>query len=352
MKRIFLTPGPTELYFTVEDHLKQAFKESVPSISHRSTEFKKIYASAIENLRELLSIPDSHSIVFTSSATEIWERLMQNINPKKPSFYVNGAFSEKFYSCSMNLGFDSNRYDIKNSSNISIPEPVVKSDFIGITQNETSIGMSITSEEIAKLKTHNPNSFLAVDMVSALPYYEPDYESCDSIYFSVQKGFGLPAGLGVWIIRKDHPFEAKQVSPHRNILNMIKASENYQTMETPNVLNIYLLEKVTEDKLRRGLKIIRQETEYKSALIYHTLMNLPYADSFIKDERFRSKTTIVAELSGIKSGDVIKYLKNYGLVIGKGYGENADNQIRIANFPGHSKEIVEHLVDRLSEFEI
>ena len=40
---------------------------------------------------------------------------------------------------------------------------------------------------------------LAVDAVSSLPYPDFDYTKLDSVFFSVQKGFGLPSGLGVWM---------------------------------------------------------------------------------------------------------------------------------------------------------
>ena len=42
----------------------------------------------------------------------------------------------------------------------------------------------------------------------------------------------------------------------------------------------------------------------------------------------------------------INKLKEKGLIIGKGYGSTT-NQIRIANFPTHSKEVFELLCDEL-----
>ena len=51
MKDMFFTPGPSELFFTVEDHIKNGFKKNIYSISHRSTEFKKIYEECTSNLK-------------------------------------------------------------------------------------------------------------------------------------------------------------------------------------------------------------------------------------------------------------------------------------------------------------
>ena len=63
-RNIYFTPGPSELYFTVEDHIKQALKEQFPSQSHRGNSFKKSFRSTIENLRELLNVPSNYHILF------------------------------------------------------------------------------------------------------------------------------------------------------------------------------------------------------------------------------------------------------------------------------------------------
>ena len=59
MKKIFFTPGPSELFFTVEEHIKEGLRKNIYSISHRSNEFKIIYEECISRLKNLLSIPNS-----------------------------------------------------------------------------------------------------------------------------------------------------------------------------------------------------------------------------------------------------------------------------------------------------
>src|SRR5690554_2516286 len=97
----YFTPGPSALYFTVGDHIKTALKEQIPSISHRSKKFKSIYQHTAEQLRLLLNLPEEYHILFTGSATEIWERLIQNCVEEHSYHLVNGAFSEKFYSMAL-----------------------------------------------------------------------------------------------------------------------------------------------------------------------------------------------------------------------------------------------------------
>ena len=69
MLPVNFTPGPSQVYFTAEDHIRQAFRDGIPSISHRSKTFESIYREAKEGLYELLNIPDGWHMVFTSSAT-------------------------------------------------------------------------------------------------------------------------------------------------------------------------------------------------------------------------------------------------------------------------------------------
>ena len=93
MKNIFFTPGPSELFFTVEDHIKNGFKNNIYSISHRSSEFKIIYEECINRLKSFLRIPQGYHIAFLSSANEIWERIIQNLIEEESGHCINGAFS-------------------------------------------------------------------------------------------------------------------------------------------------------------------------------------------------------------------------------------------------------------------
>ena len=76
--KIYFTAGPAALYFTVEDHLRSAIKQQIPSISHRGARFSKLYEETEEHLRALAGIPRSFKVFFTGSATEIWERTFQS----------------------------------------------------------------------------------------------------------------------------------------------------------------------------------------------------------------------------------------------------------------------------------
>jgi phosphoserine aminotransferase len=354
---INFTPGPSQLYFTVEDHMRKAFKEGIPSLSHRSKQFENIYQSTKEGLTALLNIPSGFHIVFCASATEIWERIIQNLVENQSHHLVNGAFSKRFHEIALQLDRPSTKTEViagKSFENYSVP---ASSELIALTHNETSTGVSLTMPFINQFRNQFPEALIAVDAVSSLPYPEFDFTKIDSVFFSVQKGFGMPAGLGVWIVNEKCITKADlllskglSIGSYHTLPALIELSKKNQTPETPNVLGIYLLSQVVNDMVRKGAHAIRKETDYKAAIVYQVLQNHPWLKAFVTEEKDRSKTVIVAE-SGDRTQYIAESLQKKGLYPGDGYGAFKKTQLRFANFPTHSKEQYEYLADSLAELQ-
>ena len=350
MKQIFFTPGPSELFFTVEEHIKNGLRKNIFSISHRSNEFKIIYESCVNNLKELINIPDDYHVSFLSSANEIWERLIQNLVLKDSGHFVNGAFSKKFYDFAVlnkinakSYLFDKNEYSTDNLS--------PSHELLSLTLNETSTGIMCDKNKISDIRSKVTNSLISLDCVSGLPSIPFNISDVDTFYFSVQKCFGLPSGLGVWVynnkcLDKHYNIKEKKITgTYHSLEKLHKMSIKNQTPETPNVLAIYVLSKVLEDMNNIGIDMIVRDTNYKSSLIYDTINKHKDLTTFIKNKNIQSKTVAVANTKR-ENIHYINKLKEKGLIIGKGYG-SASNQIRIANFPTHSKEVFELLCDEL-----
>lgn len=354
--KINFTPGPSQLYITTQDHARKAFKEQIPSLSHRSKQFEDISKQATDGLRALLNIPENFSIVFTGSATEIWERIIQNLTENTSHHLVNGAFSQKFYDTAIQLNRKSTQTLVPSGNGFDKSVDIPSTELIALTHNETSTGVSLSMDVISTIHNNNPSALIAIDAVSSLPYPAFDFTKVDSVFFSVQKGFGLPAGLGVWIVNEKCIAKAEQllskgisIGSYHNLPTLIANAKKNQTPETPNVLGIYLLSKVVDDMNRRGIQIIRKETEYKAAILYQALDNHPLIKAFVKQPVDRSKTVIVAEC-GEHTETLTNHLIKKGMLPGDGYGAQKKTQLRFANFPTHSKEQFELLVDSIAEF--
>lgn len=355
MKKQFFTVGPAQLFYTFEGHLKQALKEDIPSISHRGSQFMKIFQSTTENIRSLFNLPESHHIAFTASATEIWERLIQNTVQFESFHLVNGAFSAKFANISENLGrkvitSEAHWGECVDIEKLLIPDTT---ELIAITHNETSTGSRYQDDDITKLGRGFNEPIIAVDIVSSAPVVNLDWNVVDTAYFSVQKAFGLPAGLGVWIFN-DKCMEKSQklleqnisIGSYHSLPELMKYLKKHQTPDTPNVLNIYLLGKVVEDILTIGKERIERETKYKAAVLYQAIEQHSGLSPFVKNPSNRSLTTLVA--GGEKAKLIRSALAEKDIILGGGYSPYQDEHIRIANFPTHSKEQIEMLADLIS----
>ena len=358
MTNTYFTPGPAELYPSFYEHLQRALDEQIGSISHRSQRFRDIYRFTDEQLRTLLNIPATHGIFFTGSASEVWERMLLNCVEHESFHLVNGSFSQKFYDYAVALhkhahvqekpfgeGFDAAEVDVPDYAEV-----------VCVTHNETSSGVQMKPTEIHKLKRKYPKKLFCVDMVSSAPYPDLDFGLIDSAFFSVQKAFGMPAGLGVWIANEACLAKAEQlqkndsltIGAHNTLPMLWKNYKSFETPATPNVLFIYLLGKIAEDFNRIGIDTIRKQTEEKARLLYKFLEGSDAYAPFVKQERHRSQTVVVAATQ-TRASDVIAAAKAVNMIVGSGYGKFKDSQIRIANFPATSTEQVSALINQLKQ---
>ena len=351
--KLYFTPGPSALYFTVEEHMRRALRQQIPSISHRGKEFSNIYQHLDETLRQLVSLPDDYHIFFTSSATETWERLLQSLVKESSLHLVNGAFSRRFYQIAGKLNYQSEIVEAAEGKAVDVSTIALDltPELIGVTHNETSTGVQQPLQDLKYLREKFPSSLIAVDAVSSFPVVDLPFELIDSVYLSVQKCFGLPAGLGVWLVNQRAIDTALSLAPtgrssYHGIDTYMSNYKKFQTPSTPNVLSIYLLDKVIEDMLEKGLERIRMESKYKSAILYHLLESKQNIKPFVTHQPWRSETVIVAQC-GDQTSAVIDALYQKGMVVGTGYGKFKQDHIRVANFPTHSKEQMEMLVDTL-----
>ncbi|HET8858728.1 aminotransferase class V-fold PLP-dependent enzyme [Marivirga sp.] len=360
MSELFFTPGPSALYFTAEEHIKTAIKKGVCSTSHRGQQFKDIYKECQQNLKKVMAIPEDYHVLITSSANEAWERIIENC-VEKESYHVSmGAFSQRFAKIATLLGRDAHELIVEDGTvpdfdAIDVPKSV---ELITICLNESACGTAFPLETINAIREKYPDKLLAIDGVSGVPVIPIDFKNIDTLYFSVQKAFGLPAGLGIWIVNNRCLEKAKKMAAAGKIIgsyhrlpDMVEKAQVYQTAETPNILGIYTLAKVASDMIEKGILPIRREIDYKSAILNQVIEAHPQLHQFVKNENHRSKTVKVIK-TDFDSSLIIDFLKQKKIHIGTGYGAYKKEQVRIANFPTHSKEQTEMLVDLIDAFRV
>lgn len=349
MKKTFFTVGPSKLYSTVPAHIRRALEDDILSLSHRSQAFQEIFKNTVASLKTFCNIPDGHHVFFLTSGSEGMERVIQNCVSEESFHFVQGAFGEKFHRTAVGLKKKTALQSAKNKNDFDTPVPQT-AEAVCFTQNETSTGYQAPPEVIASAAKRYPEKLVFVDVVSSLPYVDLDYRAIDCAFFSIQKGFGLPAGLGVIVVspralERALALEKKglNVSWYHSFGQLLKYAERNQTNETPNIMAIYLLGKIIEDMKAVGLAAIRKATDDRARRLYRFFeensdrFSLPVVDPVL-----RSRTTLVAGVTG-GSAPLITKLKEQGLVVGAGYGTEKENQIRVANFPAHTDDDFERL---------
>lgn len=341
---IYFTCGPTQLYKTVLKHIKSLQEQDILSISHRGQLFMDTYQELTVNLGKLLKIPAAYQIFFLSSSIESMERTLQNCVVKNSFHLTSGAFAEKYFNMSLALGKQAVNHTFlaverTNLDKIKIPATV---EMICATQNETSTGIVLPMSYIYSLKTRYPKILISVDVVSSTPCVDIDFSQLDLVFFSVQKAFGLPAGLSVLVVSpnamdKSLSMEKKGISTgsYHSFSSLKKYADRNQTVATPNVFLLFLLNRVVADFLKYPLAKIQKETVEKATLLYSYFDKHPKYHPAISARRFRSITTIVVN-TGADTDKIIASLAKKGMIVSRGYGQNKKTQIRIANYPSHT----------------
>jgi phosphoserine aminotransferase len=327
----------------VPRYVKEAAAEGILSMNHRSDEFMKMSKKTSSLLAQKLGVPKGYVTLFTSSATECWEVIAQSIVTDKSHHFYNGAFGQKWfeYTRRIRAGAVSFPFDVNEPLN---PKKLILSEKEGllcVTQNETSNGTQVSNAIIRELKNNNPDYLIAVDATSSMAGINLDFANADLWLASVQKCFGLPAGLGLLICSPQAVEKARSIAEkqHYNSLPfMLDMAEKWQTSYTPNVLGIYLLMRCLEDAPAIDVIQAKLEKRYREWCAF--LAQRKHIRHFVTHESVHSTTVIPVTADESIVTKIKKAAKKEGLLLGEGYGEYKPRTFRIANFPAlKDKEI-------------
>jgi phosphoserine aminotransferase len=177
-----------------------------------------------------------------------------------------------------------------------------------------------------------------------------DFKSADIWYASVQKCFGLPAGLGILICSPQALQQSESINErnHYNSLPFLSdMMTKWQTPFTPNVLGIYLLMRTLENSpdIDDVQEIIMDRFQKWVAF----LAGSPTLKHLISNEEVRSYTVLPVTTTG-ELAEIKNLAKQNGLLLGEGYGEWKSSSFRIANFPALREKEIKTLMNFLKKF--
>ncbi|MEM8893330.1 MAG: aminotransferase class V-fold PLP-dependent enzyme [Bacteroidota bacterium] len=338
-------PGPSRVYSKVTEYIYDAYREGILSINHRSKEFAELMVDLKAQLHYKLDIPSDYEIVFASSATECWEMIAQSLIKNSSYHIYNGAFGEKWKAYASRIVEDTSRHEFDFQSEldvtgIDLPE---NAECLCITHNETSNGTQLSLETISKLRSKYPEQLIAVDATSSMAGVVLDFSLADVWFASVQKCFGLPAGLAVMILSPSAVAKAEEINDTSRYNSLNFVIENYrknQAPYTPNVLNLYLLNRSMNKNKRIGKIEDKTEARYQEWCSH--IGSLEGIELMIKNDAVRSKTVLCIEGEKELVKELMRDAKSNGIIVGHGYGQWKETTFRIANFPAiKSREIAD-----------
>lgn len=319
-------PGPSKVYAQVAEYAAEAVRTGIVSLNHRSVGFMEIVKETVRRLHEKLAIPADYHVALVSSATECWEIVAQSLTAEASLHPYSGAFGKKW---------------AEYAYRIKPPTELNQADTLCIVQNETSNGTQVRMDALRQFR-HDFSALIAVDAVSSMAGIALDWSLADVWFASVQKCFGLPAGLAVLVYSPAALKRAQAIGENAHYNSLLFIHENFskfQTPYTPNGMGIYCLMRMLQQV--PPIADVNVITKRRAA-DWYAFFEQELAQSSATAERFRllidnpaTRSDTVIAVEGLEAD--VKAVKTAaqqtGITLGNGYGDWKSTTFRIANFP-------------------
>jgi phosphoserine aminotransferase len=340
--------GPSQLSPEVLQDIQEIGASGILMESHRGPVIRDLLTSAVEKLGVALGLPADYTVFFQPSASAAMETVLRNCVRRESFHFVNGAFAQRFAETATRTGLQAGRYETEWDQDFRPTEADVPAtaELLTLTHAETSTGRMWPAEEISALRARFPGPLLAVDATSTFGALQSRWTDADVWLGSVQKCLGLPSGLGYLIVSPRILERAAQLGDERNVaswqdLLVMKARhEAGETVETPNIFGIALLEKQAP---RIDLARWAAETKTKADLVRRYMGDERF---YVTDPAWRSWT-----VHNLRTNEPEKWKQAAlaaGAVLGAGYGPLKTSCVRIATFPAVSVAETEKMLRALA----
>lgn len=290
--------GPAILPEPVLEQLEAEIRDyqgtgvSLIETSHRSKEYDAVHNDAMETFRSLLSVPDSHEILFLGGGATMQFGMvpMNFLQGGSCDFTLTGSWAKKAHADAKLFGNVEILFDGSESGFTTLPDPAsirphADARYLHLTSNETIDGVQWKSFP------DGGDVPLVADMSSDIMSRPLDLAPFGLVYAGAQKNLG-PAGVTVVIIRKD--MLEKEADKLPAYLRYSTHAEKKSLYNTPPVFAIWALSLVLHWIERLGgLEAIAERNKMKSALLYGVIEELSEFYSCPVDEQYRSDMNVV-----------------------------------------------------------
>ena len=275
---------------------------SVMEMSHRGPEFMDILAQAQSLLRELLGVPDNHTVLFLQGGA-IAENAILPLNmigrTGQADYVVNGVWSQKSMKEAAKYGQVNLAASSEGSGFLSMPEQdqwrlSPQAAYVHYCSNETIGGVECHW-------TPDTGSVpLVADMSSNILSAPLDVSRFGVIYAGAQKNMG-PSGVTVVIVRNDLLGSALPITP--SAVNYQLQAEQGSMYNTPPTYAIYIMGLVLQHvKAQGGLTAMLEHNQRKAALLYDFIDHSQlFSNRVVRQDRSRMNVTFFLRDEGLNA---------------------------------------------------
>ncbi len=322
---------------------------SVMEMSHRSTHFEGVLASAERGIRDLLNVPSNYRVLFLQGGARLqFSMIPMNFlaSGETSDYVVTGAWGKMAATEATKCGHARIVFSSESSGFKSIPEqaeivPSVDAKYLHYVSNETIDGVEFKCD----LDGHGVP--VVCDASSNILSKPLDIDKYAIIYAGAQKNIG-PSGVTLVIIRDDM-LDRVPVGQH-SMLDYRAIAENGSMLNTPNTWGIYIISLVCEWLVAQGgLTAMAVKNAEKAAILYDALDN---SDGFYTGHAERSARSQMNVTFRLPSTDLED--KFCGEAAAQGLdglkGHRSVGGIRASIYNAFPKEGVDRLVKLMNDF--
>jgi alanine-glyoxylate transaminase / serine-glyoxylate transaminase / serine-pyruvate transaminase len=335
-------PGPTN----VPDRILSAMHR--PMEDHRSSSFPALPRGIWEDLKQVFKTKTGRTFVFPATGTGMWETAL--VNTRSPGdkvlAYRYGQFSHLFIDCAQRLGLDVEVHQVPWGEGAP-PDQIterLKADKsheikgVLVVHNETATGVTTDITAVRKaIDAANHPALLYVDGVSSIASlpFDMDGWGVDAAITGSQKGFMLPAGLGIIALSQKALDQRQSATCARVFFDLgdqIKANDTGYFPYTPSIPLLYGLRESLDMLFEEGLDNVyarhhRLAEGTRKAVAAWGLSLCAKAPKWNSDT-----VSAVMVPAGVNAADVIDIaFRRYNLALGAGLSDVAGKLFRIGH---------------------
>jgi alanine-glyoxylate transaminase/serine-glyoxylate transaminase/serine-pyruvate transaminase len=341
-RNFLFVPGPTN----VPDRVLRAMHRAMED--HRSSDFPALAAPVLEDLKKIFKTSSGQAFLFPASGTGAWEASLSNtLSPGDKVLAARfGMFSHLWIDMAQRLGLQVDVLDaewgegapIERYAEALAQDTNHQIKAVLFTHNETATGVTsdVAGVRRALNDTRHP-ALLMVDGVSSIASidFRMDEWGVDLAVTGSQKGFMLPAGLGIVCASQKALGEYEQARLPRVFFDfgdMRKANATGYFPYTPSIPMLYGLQESLAMLLEEGLENVFAR-HHRLAEGTRLAVKAWGLELCARAPKWNSDTvTAIMVPPGINGAEVIDVAyRRYNLALGAGLASMAGKLYRIGH---------------------